>query len=126
MSSDSYATWFGAIAAVLGLWIVATPFLWSVPESFLWSNVIAGLIIATLGAYVAWRASGGERAHVGLPALGAISALWTLVSPFVFGDVAELAVYGNVVAGLIAFVLVGYTGYAWMYDDATPRGRTSV
>lgn len=111
MASQDSVTWFAALAALLGLWTVATPFVWSAPDALVWSNVAAGAVVAILAGFVAWKAWDDERVHVAVPAVAALVGLWVLVSPFAFESVAESVTYSNVIAGLLAAVLVGYTGY---------------
>lgn len=49
--------------------------------------------------------------------IAAILGLWTLVSPFVLsGEIASgTPMYSTVVAGLVALVLAGYTG--WVFHE---------
>ncbi|MDQ2052485.1 SPW repeat protein [Natronolimnohabitans sp. A-GB9] len=46
------------VAALLGLWIVAAPFVFEVGERLLWSNVISGILVVILAGssvYGSWQ-----------------------------------------------------------------------
>lgn len=54
-------TWIAWTNVVLGLWIVATPFVFTGAigaGAAMWSNVLAGLGVAGLAAYNAYEAQG--------------------------------------------------------------------
>lgn len=55
--------WAAGLAGLLGLWMVATPFVYeTVGDTILWSDVLSGAVVAILGGYVAYRASRTEEA----------------------------------------------------------------
>lgn len=117
-SLDHWASWLGAL---VGLWVLASPFVLSGAVdsgTALWSTVGAGAVIAILAIYGAYtiRTSVASDAN-SLPELGGwvagLAGLWIVGSPFVIGgDIAGTAMMAsNVVAGLVAFVLMAYVGY---------------
>lgn len=117
-SLAQYASW---IAAILGLWVLASPFLLS--GSFgsgtpMWSNVVAGLLILVLAAFGAWATrTAGWTEPDSLAEwsgwLAGLAGLWILVSPFVLGGTvgAGTAMWSNVAGGAVAFLLAAYDGY---------------
>lgn len=111
MATDKYTPWMTILSAILGLWIIATPFVWSTPESMLWSNVAAGVIIALVAAYGAYRLFEDTMIHLAVPVITAILGLWIVVSPFAFDGVAEAVLTSNVVVGIVVFLLSAYVGY---------------
>ncbi len=121
-SSLEWASW---IAAILGLWTLVSPFVLSgeiASGTPMYSNIVAGVVILALGGYVGYtiRSSVDEWARSSVEWASWITALagiWILVSPFVLsGDVTSgTPMYSTVVAGLVALVLAGYTG--WVFHE---------
>lgn len=117
--SGSLAKWASWLAGVVGLWVLASPFVLdgSVGSGTpMWSNVAAGIVILVLAAFGAYAL----RADGGMPASGewsgwiaALAGVWILVSPFVMsGSIGEGTVmYSNVAGGAIALILAAYAGY---------------
>lgn len=118
MALTEHTDWFSAIAALLGLWAVVSPFALSVPESFAvadlgaftWSNVVIGLAVLLLAGYVAYRLYEGESVRRVPVALATLGGLLLVVTPFVFGATGT-AMASNVIAGLLIAVFAGYTLY---------------
>lgn len=119
--SGSLAKWANWIAALIGLWVLVSPFILSgsiAEGSALWSTVAAGLVILILAAYGAYSIRTAVEATTGSTGewsawLAALVGLWILVSPFVLsGSIATGTVMtGTVVAGLATFILAVYAGY---------------
>lgn len=54
--------WVIGLAALLGLWMIATPFVYeSVSDAVLYSDVVGGAVVAILGGYDAYMAQREER-----------------------------------------------------------------
>lgn len=117
----SFAKWTSWLAALVGLWVLASPF---VPSGSvgsaraLWSNVVAGVGILLLSAYGAYAIRTAAERPANSPAelggwVAALAGLWVAASPFVLsGSVGSApALWSNVVAGVVALVLAGYVGY---------------
>jgi len=60
-------SWAAGIAGLFGLWMIASPFVFPATTALLWSDVIAGIVVAILGAYNVYDAAemrgatGGDR-----------------------------------------------------------------
>ncbi len=61
-SSTGAASWAGWLAALIGLWVLITPWFWGAPTAggglwgggwLFWSNIISGIVIAILAGYAA-------------------------------------------------------------------------
>lgn len=117
----SLAKWGSWLAALVGLWVVISPFALtgSIAEGTpMWSNGLAGIVVLVLGAFGAYTVrtsaetatnSAGEWSGW----VAALAGLWILVSPFVLRGVIQegTAMWSNVAAGVVAFVLAAYAGY---------------
>lgn len=50
--------WSSGLAALLGLWMIVTPFVYAgVGTAATWSGVISGIVVAVLSGYNAYRAN---------------------------------------------------------------------
>lgn len=117
--SGSFAKWASWLAAILGLWVLVSPFVLTgeiATGTPILSNVIAGILVLVLGgfgAYTLRTTTPGENEPAELGGwIAAIAGLWILVSPFVLsGEIASgTPLYSNVVAGFVALVLAAYAG----------------
>jgi hypothetical protein len=115
----------GWLAALIGIWVLITPFFWGATGSgggwwggggawLYWSNIISGIVIAILAGYAA------QSGNSGASWLAALVGIWVLITPFFWG----LAVGGginwwaaqgvwlywsNIIAGIVVAILAGYT-----------------
>lgn len=88
---------------VLGLWLVAVPFVYDVATSAaMWNAVVMGLIIAAVAGFDFELLREGGPASRGGAWTNAVLGLWVLAAPFVV--VTELGVTGGALAN---HVLVG-------------------
>ncbi|MFB6186419.1 MAG: SPW repeat protein [Halobacteriaceae archaeon] len=119
--SGSLAKWASWLGALVGLWVVVSPFVLTganTSSTVTWSNGIAGIVILVFSAFGAYTVR--TSAETTTNSLGewsgwiaAVTGLWILVSPFVLtGSItAGTAMWSTIVAGVIAFILAAYTGY---------------
>lgn len=103
--------WLGGIAAVVGLWVIATPFVWGLGGRFLWLTVILGVVIAVLSGYTAYLATTEGRVRRSIAYLAAIGGLVVIVSPYAFQISEPNLLLNNFVAGGLIAILAGYSGY---------------
>lgn len=120
--SSSFAKWASWLAALVGLWVLVSPFVLSGPiasGTAMWSNVVAGIAIAVLTAYGAYSIR--TAAETSSNSLGewsgwiaALAGVWILVSPFVQSGTitAGTPMWSNVAGGLVALVLAAFAGYS--------------
>lgn len=116
--SESLAKGASGLAALVGLWVLVSPFVLSGPfasGTAMWSTVVAGLLIAVLAAYgaCAIRTSEDDAAGEWSGWIAALAGVWILVSPFVLtGSIGSGApMWSNVAGGIVALVLAAYAGY---------------
>jgi hypothetical protein len=114
----------GWIAALVGIWVLITPFFWGTATGsgawggggawLYWSNVISGIVIAILAGYSA------RSGNSGAGWLAALVGIWVLITPFFWGAMsgAGLAWWGgggawlywsNVISGIVVAILAGYS-----------------
>lgn len=118
----SLAKWGSWLAALVGLWVVVSPFVLtgSIADGTpMWSNGLAGIVVLVLAAFGAYTVrtsaetatnSAGEWSGW----VAALAGLWILVSPFVLGGVIQegAAMWSNAAAGVVALILAAYAGYS--------------
>lgn len=56
MEMDTTKMWTSVLAGLLGLWLIASPFVYEATDTVLWSAVISGIAIAALSGYSAYAA----------------------------------------------------------------------
>ncbi|MFB6189539.1 MAG: SPW repeat protein [Halapricum sp.] len=56
-ASETANSWTSGLAALLGLWVIATPFVYGAASAALWSSVISGIVVAVLSGYNMYEAS---------------------------------------------------------------------
>lgn len=118
--SGSLAKWASWVAALVGLWVLVSPFALAgdiTGGAPMASNVIAGLVILVLsafGAYALRTTTPDENTPGEIGAwIAAIAGIWILAAPFVLSGAigTGTAMSGNVVAGGLALLLAGYAGW---------------
>jgi hypothetical protein len=102
--------WAIAIAALLGLWVVASPFVYGVGEAMLWNAVIVGALVAVVGGYNVYRREDTSVVVSGA-SLVALLGLWLLASPFVLAVPADGMFWSSAVVGAMIALLGGYNAY---------------
>lgn len=117
--TGSLTKWASWLAALVGLWVLVSPFVLSGPftsGTAMWSNVVAGIVVFVLAAFAAYElrtAVPGSEWSEWSGWLAALAGLWILASPFVLtGSItAGNPMYSNVAAGIVAAALAAYAGY---------------
>ncbi len=117
-STAKYACW---LAAVVGLWVLVSPFVLSGAIGTgtpMYATVVAGLLVVVLSGFAAYAIrTGAETAAFSTPEiaawLAALVGLWVLVSPFVLsGTIASgTPMWSSVGAGIVVAILAGYVGF---------------
>lgn len=119
--SRSLARWSSWLAALVGLWVLVSPFVLEggiASGTVMWSNAVSGVLVAVLAGYGAWRIreTAAERGSAGEWSgwIAALAGVWILLTPFVLtGSVgAGTPMYGTVIGGVVALVLAAAAGYA--------------
>lgn len=104
-------TWTTAAAVVVGLWVIASPFVYDVAETALWNAVIVGVLVAIVAGYNLYRRTDADPVHVGGASLTALLGLWLIASPWALGVTGSGMLWSSVVAGIVVAGIGGYNAY---------------
>ncbi|MFC3957074.1 SPW repeat domain-containing protein [Halovivax cerinus] len=116
--------WVSALAAIVGLWLVASPFVYGGPDAAYWNNTLVGTGIFLLAGYNFYRLSKDRLASVGVASLAALLGLWALASPYLI-DMGDSALASStMIAGLIVAAVSAYSAYANNRAELPDRSRT--
>lgn len=113
--------WLAGINGLLGLWLIAAPFIFSAPVGDLWNDVVVGALVAGLAGYNYYREANGQTVSQGSAALNTLLGLWLIVAPFVFG-VDGVLLWNDVIVGAIVTFLAGYN---WGAGNSSTATRTA-
>jgi len=93
------------LVAVLGLWVLASPFVFGVGGTFTTVLVVSGIVVAALGAFRGMKTD-DEVPLPALPLAVIVFGLVTIGSPFLFAQNA-LGIHGItlIVSGVVFLVI---------------------
>jgi hypothetical protein len=111
--------WLAGANALLGLWLIAAPYVLTTSAAGLYNDVVLGIVIATVGAYNLDLASTGAEVSYGMASLNALAGLWMLVVPVLLG-VTGVALWNDLAVGALVALFAGYNAYA---GNAARRDR---
>ena len=103
--------WLAGTNAVLGLWLIAAPFVLGVTGAGVWNAVVVGSLIALASGYNWYLTTTDEEVNRLVAYSAAVLGLWVIAAPFVFG-VGTAATWNDVVVGAVVASFGGYDGYA--------------
>jgi hypothetical protein len=109
--------WLAGTKAVLGLWLIAAPFVLGVSGAGLWNAVVVGSLIALASGYNWYLTTTDEDVNRLVAYSAAVLGLWVIAAPFVFG-VGTAAMWNDVIVGAIVASFAGYNGYAGSRQDS--------
>ena len=118
--------WVSGLAALVGLWLVASPFLFESTDTAVWNNTLVGTAIFALAGYNFVRMSRDRLAAVGVAALVILLGLWAAVSPYVIDMGSDTLLLSTVASGLIIAALSTFNAYLNNKADVAeqPRARS--
>jgi uncharacterized membrane protein YfcA len=108
--------WLSGINALLGGWLVISPFLLMAMAEGLsaavWNNLLIGLAVFLVAGYNYYRQSRTRSASTASASLVALLGLWMIVAPFVVFAVGTAAMFwSNVVVGALVTIIAVYVAY---------------
>ncbi len=115
--------WLSALVALVGLWLVASPFVFEATETAVWNNTMVGTAIFLLAGYNFYRLSKDQLASVGIASLAVLLGLWAVISPYVIEMGSDQLATSTLVAGLVIAAISAYNAYANGKADAPAHGR---
>lgn len=114
--------WLSALIALIGLWLVASPFIFESTDAATWNDTLVGTGIFLLAGY--FRMTRDQLASVGIASLIVLLGLWALASPYLIEMGSSELATSTAASGLAAAVLAGYNAYANNKVEAPDRSRT--
>lgn len=102
--------WLAGLNALLGLWLIAAPFVFDVPTAAMWNAVIVGGLIAVLGGYNYYLTTQDQEVSVSVAGLNGLLGLWVIAAPFVFQP-GTAALYNDVFVGALVAIFGGYNAF---------------
>jgi hypothetical protein len=118
------AQWLSALVALVGLWLIASPFVLEATETAVWNNTMVGTAIFLLAGYNFYRLSKDRLASVGIASLAVLLGLWTLISPYAIEMGSDQLATSTLISGLVVAALSAYNTYANGKADAPAHSRT--
>ncbi|AGB32015.1 hypothetical protein C488_05953 [Natrinema pellirubrum DSM 15624] len=115
--------WISALAALLGLYLVASPFLLESTDAAVWNDTLIGTAIFLTAGYNFYRLSKDRLASVGVASLTVLLGLWALVSPSFIDMGGNALATGTAISGLLVAALAAYNAYANNKADTPERAR---
>jgi len=116
--------WVSALAAVVALWVIASPFIYESTDAAAWNNTLVGTAIFLLAGYNFVRLSRGELANAGAAALTLLLGLWIVVSPFIMGMGSDELATSTILSGIVIAILSAYNAYTNRKAEAPEHART--
>ena len=104
--------WLSALVALIGLYLVASPFIFEATEQAIWNDTLVGTAIFLTAGYNFYRLSKDRLASVGVASLTVLLGLWALVSPRVIEMGSDQLATGTAISGLVVALLAAYNAYA--------------
>ncbi|MGQ3411721.1 SPW repeat domain-containing protein [Natrinema sp. LN54] len=115
--------WLSALVALIGLYIVASPFILESTEAAIWNDTLVGTAIFLTAGYNFVRLSRDRLASVGIASLAVLLGLWALISPsFIEMGSSELAT-GTAISGAAVALISAYNAYANNKADTPEQTR---
>ncbi|MDF9745703.1 SPW repeat domain-containing protein [Natrinema salsiterrestre] len=115
--------WVSALAALIGLYLVASPFVFEATDAAIWNDTLVGTAIFLTAGYNFYRLSKDRLASVGVASLAVLLGLWALVSPSIIEMGSDELATGTAISGLIVAALSAYNAYANRKADTPERTR---
>lgn len=108
--SGAYAALTG-LSSLIGLAIVASPFVFDATDTGLWHHVAVGAIIFLLAGIGYYQVMTGRPVNLAVMGLAALLGLWMVIAPFAVDVGVDELLWTSVIAGLAVFLFTGYVAY---------------
>lgn len=118
--------WLSALVALIGLFLVASPFIFEATETAVWNNSLVGTAIFALAGYNFIRLSKDRLASVGVASLITLLGLWALASPYFIEMGSDELANATMISGLLVALFSAYNAYANNKADAPDRAHAGA
>ncbi|QLK25686.1 SPW repeat protein [Natrinema zhouii] len=115
--------WLSALVALLGLYLVASPFIFEATNEAIWNDTLVGTAIFLTAGYNFVRLSRDRLASVGVASLAVLLGLWALISPSFIEMGSNTLATGTAITGLLVAALSAYNAYANNKADTPDQAR---
>ncbi|UTF54035.1 SPW repeat protein [Natronosalvus rutilus] len=115
--------WLSALVALIGLYVVASPFIFEATDAAAWNDTLVGTAIFLLAGYNFYRLSRDRLASVGAASLTVLLGLWLLIAPSFIEMGSDQLATGTAISGALVALLSAYNAYANNKADAPDRAR---
>ena len=118
--------WVSGLAALVGLWLVASPFLFEATDTAVWNDTLVGTAIFALAGYNFVRMSRDRLAAVGVAALVVLLGLWAAASPYIIDMGSDTLRNSTMISGVVVAALAAFNAYRNSDADVAekPRARS--
>lgn len=116
--------WVSALVALIGLYVVASPFIFESTEAATWNDTLVGTGIFLFAGYNFYRLSKDRLASVGVASLAVLLGLWLVAAPAVIDMGSDTLATGTAISGAATAVLSAYNAYANNKADTPEHTRT--
>lgn len=103
--------WITAINGVLGLWLIAAPFLVGSLAIEHWNDPLVGGAIVIVAGYNLYSEQTQGSISQRAAAINGLLGGWLIVAPFVYG-LSGIALWNNVCVGVVVTSFAAYNVYA--------------
>lgn len=117
--------WLAGLNGLLGLWLIAVPFVFSVTTNAMWNAIVIGILIAALGGYNFYLTTRDEEVNATATGANTLLGLWVVVAPFVFNP-GTTALYNDVIVGALVAIFAGYNTYVASGSAGSPDHATET
>ena len=107
------------VIGVLGIFLMAFPFVFDAPTAHALNDVLVGGTITALSGYNYSQAKVHSRASKRVSGVMVLLGVWLLVVPFIL-DVTGVLRWSDVATGILVTAFAGYNMYVTPIDDRAP------
>ena len=106
-SNSSTVNIISGAAALIGLLLLASPFVFVATDTALWNHVIVGAAIFLLAGFNYYRVSNGMTSLMSAIGLIVLLGAWTIIAPFAFEIGSTELFWSTIVIGVLTLILGG-------------------
>ncbi len=108
------------INVAAGIWMILSPFVlgFAAMHAVFANNILMGIAIGILAVV---RVSLPEQKTAWLSIVNLILGLWLIISPFALGGAGAVALWNNLILGVIIAVMAGMSASASAQQKQTPH-----
>ncbi|MDS0476905.1 hypothetical protein [Natrinema sp. 1APR25-10V2] len=118
--------WISALIALIGFYLVVSPFFLNVAGVAIWNSICTGMTILFASGHNFVRLSRDRLASVSVASLTVLLGLWALLSPLIIEMGSSVLATSTAIAGVIVAALSAYNAYANKKADISEQALARV